>query len=212
MGKSCIIEPKSGEEMDEYIANSPQAIVEFYWNKCPHCKNLTKTIEEECRNLPKNSPVPVLKCDVEKDWCQQRWLETKPGDVPANKYGVPQTMGISPERGYSDPVWHISGEKHDAIRAVFGKLRSAIEKYNNQQSSQNVQRRQVRNSGAMDAQYQRMEHRYDRFNDYITAPGPKEMVKFRSKPRPNVPRICFPPHCDKQTSDRSIAQFLLYPL
>jgi len=95
--ESCMVEPKSKEELDKIHAEHPMTIDVFTYSKCPHCVAYKPEVEKACvslRSVDKKGAIPMVHCPVDKDFCSEEMGKTGVTGVPLTiaRVNVPTSM------------------------------------------------------------------------------------------------------------------------
>jgi len=112
---------------DDFVGDSPLALVEFFAPWCGHCKSLAPHYEEAATILKKdNIPIAKVDCTVETELCSAQGVNGYPtlkvfrNGVPADYSGTRKTDGIvSYMKKQSLPaVSDVTAENHDEFKGA----------------------------------------------------------------------------------------------
>lgn len=194
----CIKELPNEQVLNKVVETYPHVVLFIKDKQNGQSNQIQNHIENQCRSFGSQSPVPVVSCDVEHKFCQDK-LKQMQQDNPDGKIYFPMLSGLNKERSFSNPIWKIVGGDTEKIDMIFGKLRNLISQ---QGPSNNAPQTPQAPQSPQTSQYEQ---------NLIQQAMPRRKVSsFHSQSHSPKSKICFPPHCSSQSSKRSIIDFVLY--
>ena len=115
----CMIAPKTKEELAKIRAEHPVSIDVYTHSKCPHCTAFKPEAEKACvglRSVDKKGAIPVVNCEVDKEFCAEDMRATGAQGVPYTvaRINVPNAMFV------------VQGNNPKELNEKFDQLKSMV--------------------------------------------------------------------------------------